>query len=217
MNEVSRKERTAYVGITVIVAVFWVGSYFLVGALSPFRTPVNVAIGLDSAIPLVPAMVWPYTLCYVVPLVGPLLAPSRADFKRGAWGFVLLSIVCFALFLLFPVKGPRPDKLVIDGWSTWWLSKEYAADTIYNCFPSLHAASAWFFFFVGRRWDTRSTIPLFLVAVGISLGALMVRQHYIADIVMGGVLAWGFYKGAFWNVDKAEVVATKTVLPASQA
>lgn len=189
MHEVSAKERAGFVLVAVIIAAFWVGGYLSIGALSPFRAPVRVSIPMDFSIPLVPAMIWPYLLCYLVPLVAPLLAPSREEFKAAAKGYVTLSLVSLLLFLLFPVKGPRPATLVVDSLSTWLLAKEYAADTIYNCFPSLHAASAWYFFLLGKRWDSRSVFPLFLVAVGISLGALLVRQHFLADIAAGSVLA----------------------------
>ena len=78
--------------------------------------------------------------------------------------------------------------LEVSSFHTWLLSLEYM-DKPYNHFPSLHVAFSWLAVHASQV-SGRSRVGLALLAVGISVATLFVKQHYIADVLYGFALAW---------------------------
>lgn len=89
----------------------------------------------------------------------------------------------------------------------------FASDPSFDCFPSLHAAVVVICFYAWYRYarlrPTRLTrgiaIGMLVVAIGVIISTLFVKQHYIADEVAGIILAWGIGKlvfDAFWKSRK---------------
>ena len=68
------------------------------------------------------------------------------------------------------------------------MSLEYR-DPSYNHFPSLHVAFVWLGWFACRRGLHYSVIYAIL-AVGVSVATMFVKQHYFLDLVYGFCLAW---------------------------
>ena len=74
---------------------------------------------------------WTYlSICALVP-VAPLLATRREELVRYAKGLTLLCLPCFAIFLLFPVEGPRPEIAPDDAAYRWLVGVDDSA----NSFP----------------------------------------------------------------------------------
>ena len=71
---------------------------------------------------------------------------------------------------------------------TWLLSLEYL-DKPYNHFPSLHVALSWLAVHASAV-SRRSRVGLGVLAVGISVSTVFVKQHYIVDVLFGFALAW---------------------------
>ncbi|HEY6402922.1 MAG TPA: phosphatase PAP2 family protein, partial [Blastocatellia bacterium] len=66
----------------------------------------------------------------------------------------------------------------------------YSIDSAANCFPSLHVALAWLSA-LGLRDERRRAGALAMVwAALISISTLTTKQHYFADLVGGGALAF---------------------------
>lgn len=62
-------------------------------------------------------------------------------------------------------------------------------DKSYNHFPSLHVAWTWLTVYASQV-PGKARIGLAVLAVGISLSTLFVKQHYVADVLYGYALAW---------------------------
>ena len=89
--------------------------------------------------------------------------------------------------------APRPASVMGEGFVVWGLRFLYSSDPPYNCFPSLHVAHS----FV-------SALACYRVHRGVGLGAatcaslvavstLFTKQHYIADVIAGILLAFVAY------------------------
>jgi membrane-associated phospholipid phosphatase len=80
-----------------------------------------------------------------------------------------------------------------EGFGVWGLRFLYDADPPYNCFPSIHVAhssvSALACFRVHRRLGLIAAFCALLVA----LSTLFTKQHYVADLVAGILLALAAY------------------------
>ena len=110
-----------------------------------------------------------------------------ATFRRLLRATGLTLLIAYTTYLLFPVYFERP-RLEVTSLHTWLLSIEYL-DKPYNHFPSLHVTSSWLAVHASQV-SGRSRVGLSVLAVGISVSTLFVKQHYIADVLAGFALAW---------------------------
>ena len=161
--------------------------------LLPARTLPLSAI--DRAIAFDPRWVWAYQSAYLLLTIVPWMVTARADLRRYARGFLLLSSVGFAFFLLLPVRGPRPDVEAADVMSRilhWY-------DRPLNSFPSLHVGLAVYtVLFAARvsrgrmptaaRWWLVSAAWLWTALV--AYAALATKQHYAIDLPAGALVAY---------------------------
>ena len=154
---------------------------------------------VDQAIGLGPAFLWPYlSIALLVPLA-PLLARTREELSRYSRGLALLCIPCFAIFALFPVEGPRPALPPEQPLYRWLLS----VDRPGNSLPSLHAGlTIYSLLFAWRvlRDDLAGRNRAVVWALGFGWGALILfstlatKQHWLADLPPGALLAWAAYR-----------------------
>ena len=190
--EPSLKQRFV-VGITLMLVL--VGIYLLInhGLTAQSLTPYDVSTPWDHRIPLTPAWVWIYALNIPMPMALILSTKSGQDYAELAAGFSLICLVAFAVFMVFPVtaEGLRPET-VGSGWSNWGLSVYYAVDGQGNCLPSLHVSLCCYSGLWGLCHFRRlSGVAYFILGLAISVSTMLVKQHWIADVVSGAVLGFG--------------------------
>jgi membrane-associated phospholipid phosphatase len=147
---------------------------------------------IDQAIGFHPGAIYLYQSVYLLLPVFPFLAETRHELALFAKGFLLLCLVCFAVFLVFPVLGPRPQHAI----GNRMMELLYSYDKNLNTFPSLHAGlavySAFFGFSLSRncqelRWLVMAGT---IWAVAILISTVATRQHYFVDIPPAIALAW---------------------------
>lgn len=168
----------------------WVPLYFLTGWIGAQRGPMfDPALPIDAAWPFVPEAVFVYLLAYVVVLA--LFAVCRSsEFLNSAYlNFIVMNLVAFALFAILPTMGPERTALPAD--ASPILNFMFSLDARWNAFPSLHVANPTLIALLSFR--ERGTAPisilLLVIAVGIAVSTLLVRQHYLLDVVGGMLLA----------------------------
>ena len=201
-------------GLTVGICV----PYFLLqrGTLFPLRTLPRT--GLDAWIGFDPVWVWVYaTIAVLVPLL-PLQATSREELVRYAKGLALLCAACFAIFLLFPVEGPRP--LAPPDQASY--RALISVDSPTNSMPSLHAALTLYSFLFGHRVlrnvlgsAGRAAYALGAVAWtgAILYSTLALKQHWALDLPPGLALAWLAHRWAWRDADPAAAQAASPEVP----
>jgi membrane-associated phospholipid phosphatase len=181
----------------------WTGQLYPLG--SGFRLD-GVFGGLDNAIPFVPEMVLFYVYLFYPLVILTMLYFTFVEYKKGyalGWSLVLINSVAVLIYMVFPVSTYwwRQDLLAHPLMGNFWAEQVYnvyAGDTSFNCFPSLHAAVSTISFYTWYQYDkvksSRATkavvIAAFIIATGVILSTLFVKQHYIADEVAGVALAW---------------------------
>ena len=178
---------------------------------------------IDEMIPFVPewAIFYIYLFFPMVIITTHFFAiiESEKGYALG-WALVISHAIAIIIYIIFPV-------------STYWWRKEllanpiegnffadavynhYAVDTSFNCWPSLHATISVICFYVWYRYYKLSpdkikltiTIISLIIAAGVVLSTLFVKQHYIVDEIAGIVLAYVVSKHVFnklWkNFDKS--------------
>jgi hypothetical protein len=141
----------------------------------------------DRAVPFVPALL-PLYLSYI-PYFWWTVARSESDreVNRVFYATHLQLLVSLPFFVLVPIRFPRelfyPPGAI--GWAdAFW--RWFDAPT--NCFPSLHVANVLVLAHLNRG---RPYPGLHAgVAAGIVASTLLVKQHYVVDLV-GGVAVYG--------------------------
>jgi len=94
----------------------------------------------------------------------------------------------------------RQDLLAHQLTGNFWANQVYnvyANDTSFNCFPSLHAAVSTICFYAWFHYSKikpstatkAAAIATLVIAVGVILSTLFIKQHYIADEIAGIALA----------------------------
>jgi len=146
---------------------------------------------LDDALPLVPLFVIPYVslepLIYFS-LIAFLVFRTRI-FQSAALSLIVAMLVSYAVYLILQTEVVRPVVAGSDLFSRM-VRDVYAGDNPYNDFPSLHTSLSTIIAIHWWRIDRRLGIIDGAWTVLIVASTVLVKQHYVADVVSGLLLAW---------------------------
>ncbi len=185
------------------IAYNWTGSLYAEG--TGFRLD-GWSGGLDDQIPFVPEMaifyIWLFYGLVIFTMVYFAYFASERGYALG-WSLVIINAIAILVYIVFPVSTYwyRQDLLahpLVDNPWAQMMYNYYATDTSFNCFPSLHAAVSttvaysWYRYARLKRMPIRSIMAIiaFVIATGVILATLFVKQHYIADEISGFSLAY---------------------------
>jgi membrane-associated phospholipid phosphatase len=143
---------------------------------------------IDNAIPFVPWTIWIYFSFFL--FVGSTV--FRVEDKLF-WQFVasasLAATIAWTIILIVPITASRPDPALIESDLYRQIyTFVHAADPHHLSFPSLHVAVTWICNFL--LWKRSGRGIRIALGLGISLSTLLTKQHLIADVIGGMLLAW---------------------------
>lgn len=181
-------------------------AYDWTGHLYPAGSGFRLNTVLDNAIPFVPQMVIFYLYLFYPLVILTMLFFAFVEYRKGyalGWSLVAINGIAILIYIVFPVSTYwyRQELLaqpIVDNvWATQ-VYKIFASDTSFNCFPSLHAAVSTICFFTWFQYakikpsKTTKAIAVgsLVIAAGVILSTLFIKQHYIADEIAGIALAW---------------------------
>jgi membrane-associated phospholipid phosphatase len=182
----ARPSRLACLGAMALTHLVFCVTYLPINAFTEGRVTHTLFLPGEAAIPLVPAFEFAYLLGYVLPFVLVWRRPDANRLVRLAWAFGLTLAACYATYLLYPVYLERPE-LAGHSLATRLLGLEYL-DKPYNHFPSLHVALA-MLVALGCGDDRRVRWWLPAVVAIMAVSTILVKQHYILDVIAAAVLA----------------------------
>jgi membrane-associated phospholipid phosphatase len=145
----------------------------------------------DSILPFVPAFIIPYMSGFVMPMLLYVLIKNRIFFRKAALSYMITFGIAYATYFAYPVKVViRPESInsIFASVFQWY----YPVDLPYNAFPSLHVAQPVLAALLAYHYDKQYWWMLLWAAV-IALSTILVKQHYLADVAAGFVLAVGVY------------------------
>jgi hypothetical protein len=167
--------------------------YLLIGEyVSATGNPVTLRLDLDDRIPFSSGFVWIYSLYYFLPLLMWILIPRLRYYPDVLLSFAILLTVSFVIFIVYPVRIIRPIDPGSD-LSGRLVGFIYRVDSLVNAFPSLHVASSFLTSFIvwfHRRW---LGAIFFVMSFGVAISTLYLKQHWLADVVAGALLAVAIY------------------------
>ena len=135
-----------------------------------------------------------YGSLYVFILLLPVLVVRQHElFRRGLQAYLMVMLVAYVGFLLYPTAAPRPAEVSGDGFAAWSVRLAYSVDPPYNCFPSLHVAYAFVSALTCYRVHRGVGVVAAIWAALIGVSTLYTKQHYVADVIAGALAAYMAY------------------------
>jgi len=185
--------------------------YFVIAILTRGRPTFTPLVGLDRAIPLRPEWMLVYGSLYVFVVILPLLVVrERTLIRRGMQAYLMVMVLAYAGFLLYPTSGPRPGDVAGGGFASWTLRLAYSLDPPYNCFPSLHVAYAFVSALICYRIHRGVGLAAAIWAALIGVSTLYTKQHYVVDVISGALMAFAAY-GLFLRTHCRAAIANNDV------
>lgn len=165
----------------------------LVGSLSVYellnvpQTPLHhFDTVIDNITPLVPVFVVPYLSLYVLGALG-----AVAFIRHGVhyFGIVALAVlldlaISYIFYLFYQTEVIRPNISGSDIFSQL-VRQVYANDRPYNDFPSLHVSLSIIVASFWHRYICRGSWLIATWAVLIAASTILIKQHYLWDVVGG--------------------------------
>lgn len=179
-------------GIITILVILGVSLlYTPVAELSlHIHAPVTLATPLDLMIPLIPPVIiiyW-YVFYSFIFFSYVYLSFVQREFRNAMLiSYVVVSLVAYAIYLIFPVLGPER---IVTG--TDFFSEQvrllYQTDVQVNCFPSLHGSMSLLSAYALWRAKREYGYVSWPIAIAVMVSTLFVRQHWIADQILATII-----------------------------
>jgi membrane-associated phospholipid phosphatase len=143
-----------------------------------------------------------YFSYYFIVLLGPLVLLSRGR-RSQAHDFIfrcmLAFVMCYAVFILFPVAGPyyafpSPEGPVIEVWSAKLVYRLLESGSSFGAaFPSSHVAATVAVTLGVWHYQRNLSLGFAPLAILLTIGTVYCQMHYAVDAIAGmlfGVVAW---------------------------
>ena len=149
---------------------------------------------LDTAIPFIPEFIWVYhTLIPIIGISAIVLIKNRKLFFSTLNGYIIATIILSIFYIFLPSFYPR--QLITDSSiSSYMVELTRLIDNANNTFPSGHVTFSWLLALFlmksdcAKRWKWLG--PTYLIwATLIAISTLVLKQHYIVDVISGIILA----------------------------
>lgn len=165
--------------------------YFAIGNAHLDRSTELLRTQLDDAIPFIPATSWLYLPFYAAIFIIAIAGfQTRAHFNRGLVGVGLILLVGLICHRLIPAAYPRPVlHPPYPDVSYAFMAWVQAVDPPGNVFPSLHVAHTCSLALILHHENPRLGRVTIALAAVLALSTLTTKQHFVADVVSGFLLA----------------------------
>lgn len=167
--------------------------YLVIGVFVSHRTLHAPELGLDRALPLRAAWSVMYGSLFVAAFLPVFVLHQQELIRRTILAYLTVWLVAYAFFLIYPTRAPQHSDAIGVGFSAWALRGIYSSDIKFNCFPSLHVAQCFLAAFSCYRVNRGVGACAGVWAILVGLSTLYTKQHYILDVIAGGLLAYAAY------------------------
>jgi membrane-associated phospholipid phosphatase len=191
-------------GLILLVTFYTVG-YLVINRLNDYRNHYyDVSLWFEKDIPFVPSAIIGYSFVFVLVALLYLLIDNMPDVWDVCIRFFNMSLLCFIIFLIFPVRMDlRPEVTMANNWIMELVSFYFWLDHPYNLFPSMHLSASFFSAFYCMRKGRIIGWIAMTMAVIVGVSVVFLKQHYILDVVAGFIVAWF---SSFFSLKKVKLV-----------
>ncbi len=159
---------------------------------------------LDRVVPFLPWTAWIYASYPLLFSAVFMLEQDHERVSRFLYAVLALNLVSELIFLLLPTTIDRGPFVIsaaeAEQAGSWLLAWIQRIDTPFNCLPSLHVSAACLAAIVAWKGRLAGGKLYLAWALAISLSTLTTKQHFLADVISGAVLAVVVYWIAFCQI-----------------
>ncbi|MBX7149603.1 phosphatase PAP2 family protein [bacterium] len=178
--------------IVLVFVAYFIANYFTIGTLAlKFGQFHTLALPFEAKIPFIPATYFTYIFCFIIPPAAFMVINDKKTLYQMVLVFFLSLTVCDVIWFLYPVHYDlRPDIYRYHFWYASWMQALFELDTPpINCFPSLHVLYAFLSYFYVREHAQHLKKFFHFMAWAIAISTLTFKQHYVADVLAGYLIA----------------------------
>jgi len=183
-------ERGWWIVVNLLLIVAILGTNLIYDGLNHGPNRIFLRTPLDQALPVVPIFAIPYVS--LIPYIGVsllvFLFVRVRVYRSAAITMIIVWFVSYAFYYFLQSYIARPHITGTDPFSGM-IRSIYASDQPYNDFPSLHTSLSTIIAIHWWRLDRRMGIPAAIWTTLIVASTVLVKQHYLADVAGGLVLA----------------------------
>lgn len=187
--------------ILPLIVVFSLQSliYFGTKLINSNMKHYDLTTEFDRATPFITWFSIIYLGCYIFWAINYMLAGKvdKQYFYRFITNILTGYIICATIFIILPTTITRPSLDSIHGFGKIFVEYVYNTDTPVNLFPSMHCLISWYCY-LGIKGQAALPkwyrIFSFIFAVMVCISTLVIKQHYIADVISGVLIAEFTYR-----------------------
>jgi membrane-associated phospholipid phosphatase len=179
---------SAALSLALIPAIL--GTNLIYDSLNHGPSRIVLRTPLDDALPVVPVFAVPYLSLIpfvAVSLLVMLIVDARV-YRSAALSMIAAWFISYACYFFLQSFVVRPSVGGSDVFSSM-VRSIYAADHPYNDFPSLHTSLSTIIAIHWWHIDRRIGIPVAVWTALIVASTVLIKQHYLADVVAGLLVA----------------------------
>ena len=182
--------RNAAFSLALAVGVYFTNTIY--DLLNHGPAVMNLRTPLDAALPVVRPFVIPYVSLNPVvyfTLIVFLLFRTKV-FHSASLAMITAFLVSYLFYFFLQTEVIRPVLTGTDLF-TRMIQGVYATDNPFNDFPSLHTSISTLLAIHWFRLDRRFGYVAAFWTVLIVASTILIKQHYVADLIAGLLLAFG--------------------------
>lgn len=170
------------------------GIYFGTKFINSHLTHHDLTTDFDRATPFITWFSMIYLGCYLFWAINYMLAGkvNKEYFYKFITNIFSGYLICGTIFIILPTTINRPSLDTIHGFGKIFVQYIYSTDTPVNLFPSMHCLISWYCFLGVKGQSTISKwyqIFSCIFALLVCISTLVIKQHYIADVISGILIA----------------------------
>jgi membrane-associated phospholipid phosphatase len=183
-------ERGPRVMVSLLLIPAVLGTTLIYDSLNHGPNRIFLETPVDRALPVVPVFAIPYVS--LIPYIGVSLIVFLffrvRVYRSAAITMIIVWFISYAFYFFLQSYIARPQITGTDPFSGM-IRSIYASDRPYNDFPSLHTSLSTIIAIHCWRLDRRIGVPAAMWTALIVASTVLVKQHYLADVAGGLVLA----------------------------
>jgi membrane-associated phospholipid phosphatase len=180
----------AVICVALAIAVYFTDLIYY--GLNHGPAVLNLRTSLDAALPVVGPFVIPYIslnpLVYFTLIVFMLFRTKV--FQSACLAMITAWFVSYIFYFFLQTEVIRPVLVGTDLFTSM-IRDVYASDNPFNDFPSLHTSISTILAIHWFQLDRRAGIAASIWTTLIVASTVLIKQHYMADLVSGLLLAFG--------------------------
>jgi len=174
----------------ISIALLLIGQAFFYWFLKFFQpNPNYINFPFDEKIPFIPNFIYIYNTFYPFMFLTLLylFKHDEKTYMKGIISGIIGFIICDIIYLYYPTIMLRPPIPETNALTNLILKITYFFDTpAVNCFPSIHCLFCFqiiFSYLKTKQISLKSKILTIIYSLLIILSTVLVKQHYVFDII----------------------------------